>query len=70
MGAYYFSPLFTLDITTESQKGHKLFLASYILCNKKFGNKKIAEPNKNLNTSFWRHFFQISPISLSLNIFG
>jgi hypothetical protein len=41
MGAYSFSSLFLLDVATESQKVHKLFSATYILCNKKFGNNKI-----------------------------
>jgi len=40
-GAYSFSSLFILDIATESHKDHKVFSATYILCNKKFGNKKI-----------------------------
>ncbi len=33
--------LFILDVATQSQKDHKLFSATYILCNKKIGNKKI-----------------------------
>ncbi len=33
-----FSSLFILDVPTESQKDHKLFSATYILCSKKFCN--------------------------------
>jgi hypothetical protein len=40
-GAYSFSSSFVLDVATESQKDHKLFSATFILCNKNFGNKKI-----------------------------
>jgi hypothetical protein len=40
-GADAFSSLFTLDVTTFSQKDCKLFSATYILCSKKFCNKKI-----------------------------
>jgi len=36
--AYSFSSLFILDVTTLSQKDHKLFSTTYILCSKKFGN--------------------------------
>jgi len=38
-GAY--SSLFILDVTTKSQKDHKLFSATNILCSKKLCNKKI-----------------------------
>jgi len=35
-----FSSLFILDVATYSQKDHKLFSATYILCSKKFSNLK------------------------------
>ncbi len=40
-GVYSFSWLFLLNVTTLSQKDHKLFSATYNLCSKKIGNKKI-----------------------------
>ncbi len=41
-GAFSFtSSLFILDVTTQSQKDHKLLSATYNLCSKKIGNKKI-----------------------------
>jgi len=36
--AYSFSSLFILDVATQSQKDHKLFSTTYILCNIKIGN--------------------------------
>ena len=33
--AYTFSSMFILDVATKSQKDHKLFSATYILCSKK-----------------------------------
>ena len=36
--AYSFSSLFILDVATQSQKDHKLFSATYILCGKKLCN--------------------------------
>ena len=39
--AYSFSLLFILDVATKSQKNHKLLSATYSLCNKKIGSKKI-----------------------------
>ena len=36
-----FSSLLILDGATKSQKDHKLFSATYILCSEKFCNKKI-----------------------------
>jgi len=40
-GAYSFSSLFILNVTTLSQKDLKLFSTTYNFCSKKIGNKKI-----------------------------
>jgi len=40
-GAYYFSSIFISDVATLSQKHHKHFIATYILCSKNIGNQKI-----------------------------
>jgi len=53
-GSYSFSSLFILDVATESQKDHKLFSATYILCNKKIGDKKIKVPHSLTVSIFCR----------------
>jgi len=41
-----FSSFFILDVATISQMDDKLFSATYILCSKKFCNKKIEGENE------------------------
>ncbi len=38
--AAFFSSLFILHLVTQSQKDHKLFSATYILCSKKLAIKR------------------------------
>jgi len=63
---YSFSSLFILYVATESQKDHKLFSATYILCNKKIGNKKIeGSPSKSIFFNYTEWALSITSLACS-----
>jgi len=64
-GAYSFSSLFILDVSTKSQKDHKLFNATYNLCSKKISNKKIeGSPLDNERTVMVTFHYSIRSYSI------